>query len=168
MFDWDSPHARWRVTTTEVGEKFWTKSTGKISCINRCTINCVKGRPVTRNQEGRSPSGKMCLTYFETIGHSLKIFSPSQKTLRPLVSQAGYQPATQILYSADNLWARCFCGAQSWEKCGAQQNKMQLTKPASMASSVSTASNKIFFERNIFRTGLEWRSTKIWDRALIY
>jgi len=25
----------------------------------------------------------MCWTYFETIGHSLKIFSLSQKTLRP-------------------------------------------------------------------------------------
>ena len=29
------------------------------------------------------PLEKMCLTYFETIGHSLKNLSPSQKTLRP-------------------------------------------------------------------------------------
>jgi len=35
----------------------------------------------------------MCWTYVEAIGHSLNIFSPSQKTLRPpLVSQAGYGP----------------------------------------------------------------------------
>jgi len=29
------------------------------------------------------PPGKMCWTYFETIGHSLKNLSPSQKNLRP-------------------------------------------------------------------------------------
>jgi len=37
----------------------------------------------------------MCWTMYKTIGHSLKILGPSQKTLLspyPLVSQAGYGP----------------------------------------------------------------------------
>jgi len=29
------------------------------------------------------PAGKMCLTEFKTIGHSVKYLSPSQNTLRP-------------------------------------------------------------------------------------
>ena len=50
-----------------------------------------------RNQRVRrnfAPTGKLCWTYFETIGHSLKNLSPSLKTLRPpgMVSQAGYGP----------------------------------------------------------------------------
>jgi len=38
-------------------------------------------KPLTR--EGDAPHGKMCWTYFKTIGHSLKNLSPFQKTLRP-------------------------------------------------------------------------------------
>ena len=31
----------------------------------------------------RPPPGKMCSTYFKTIGHSLKLLSSSQKTFQP-------------------------------------------------------------------------------------
>jgi len=35
------------------------------------------------------PAGKMCRTYFKSIGHSLKNLVPSQTTLHTLVFQAG-------------------------------------------------------------------------------
>ena len=35
----------------------------------------------------------MCWTYFETIGHNLKIWAPFRNLFAPLVSQAGYGPA---------------------------------------------------------------------------
>ena len=52
-----------------------------------------------RNQGGFAPRtkffalpGKMFWTYFQTIGRSSKNLGPSHKTLRPLMSQAGYRP----------------------------------------------------------------------------
>jgi len=47
-------------------------------------------RPVTRGGEASlgnifAPTGKMCWTYFETIGHSLKICPPLRKLFTPLV-----------------------------------------------------------------------------------
>ena len=44
------------------------------------------------------PPGKMCWTCFKTIGHSSKDLSSSQKTLRPLASQAGYGPVYTIMH----------------------------------------------------------------------
>ena len=57
---------------------------------NRSTI-----RPVTRGGEAPlrrffAPPGKMCLTYFETVGHSFKKnLGPSENSSFTLVSQAG-------------------------------------------------------------------------------
>jgi len=50
---------------------------------------------------------------FKTIGHSLKISAFSQKTLRPLVSQAGYGPEFTRIHPAHlrNLrppYSHCF------------------------------------------------------------
>ena len=48
---------------------------------------CLLTRNVTRGanppRKNFAPPGKMCWTYIKAIGHSLKKFSPSQKTLRP-------------------------------------------------------------------------------------
>jgi len=38
--------------------------------------------------------GKMCWTWFKTVGHIFKNLGSSQKTLRPMVSQAGYGPGS--------------------------------------------------------------------------
>jgi len=61
-------------------------------------VSCIY-RPVPRGaQGGRSPRkmlfvppGKMCWTYFKTIGRSLKKIPPLRKPFAPLVSQAGYR-----------------------------------------------------------------------------
>jgi len=65
-----------------------TSRTTLIYVTKRYQLVCNITRPVNRGGEATprkifASPGKMCWTYFETIGHSLKIFSPSQKTLRP-------------------------------------------------------------------------------------
>jgi len=48
----------------------------------------------------------MCWTYFKTVGHCLKNVSPSQKTLFPLVSQAGYGPGTKTHLQVRLQWTK--------------------------------------------------------------
>ena len=66
--------------------------------------SCYLPRPATRRAKPPwtffAPSGKMCWTSFETIGHSSKNLGPSQKTFRPswcpkLVTGL-YLPASQM------------------------------------------------------------------------
>jgi len=62
--------------------------------------NWNMSRPITRERE--APPGKICWTCFKAIGHSLKkIFTLSQNSSPPLVSQAGYGPEYEpCLYTA--------------------------------------------------------------------
>jgi len=62
-------------------------SRGDGTGLNFLMLSLWQYRPVTRGAkpllEKFSPPGKMCWTYFKTIGHSLKYLSPFEKTFRP-------------------------------------------------------------------------------------
>jgi len=77
-----------------------------------------------RDQGGKAPLQNVLIpleeyvvTEYKTIGHTLKNLGPSQKTLRPLVSQAGYGPGHQ-------LHSTLRCSTQYLLKCNGEQIRM--------------------------------------------